>query len=1116
MYEEYIPQAGIDAILPINNTTNIALVPHGGIGLTITLNLLISALLFALFVFVLRPCLPLFNIRKKRQLLKQVRKLDQMSYANRNTKPDEVSNAEPIDVTSAESEQAKRENRYKNLLDLSEDEDTEPELEDENSPAPAREQAASEQYSKDTKRALKRSVVIAKELLLMIKRVTLSFIFPKHDREDMKHLFSNYSRDVATYLGFQKAIITALLLCSIIALVILIPLHMTGVEPIHAYRYEYGSFNLTKEDYPLLRTSISMVDGSPGKMYVHVILIYLFVFIFGFCVYRFNTKDVVTRELFSDKIENDLDTQSSSSSTTKAPKRQITDYTVQISQLPSHLDNQIEFDRMVREELCTDLKVFKTVLVFDVHERIKLQEQYEEACNLLERYHYLNDRYNKRHRVFRYSTSCLFQFVYCGFFFWNPSRSTLHHHYIDAIEHYISKKKRLEIMMRDWERIYKRFLDGERSDETQTIKPCGHGYVIFESPTDAEKCYQQFAHLGTISRPIRCLIRNSSRNQKTTFECRKEIVKHVHFCVHRALEPADIHWNNMLTYKGGYDMIRNISIQVFLIIVFVFTTSPLAVVSAVQSLIDFSFVNETIRQVRSWSGNGGNVLFQYMPTFFLHLTSVLLPYVVWIVSDLAKYRSKSRYRRKLIFRMYVYLTLSTLLMPAALLTSFDAVINYLKNQKELEKMFNRMFLPASGAFFINYVLQTALLKNFEDIIRAFNIILYFWGIKSWPQVSPREKLSACELSEFYFEYEYPFYLSVMTMVMTYSVTSPVILFSGLWYILFKHLVDRYVIMYIYGHKKRFAANKGVLSFDFKSHQKQVRSINQLVIIMLTIFVASMTIFFSTRVRGTGAALLPHAIACGLLTLFLIGVNIAYFTSLNFRYWFKQKIYYPLKVRWTKQRGEDDADLGSDMDYVISEQRIPSNPIPPQNFLHTRTGSMINAANVPASPSNNLIDFMHKTGTDVLDKTRKKREREARRSKSFELPAWQNKENVLLVDNETGGIESSNPIRHQSSNLELSSVKKPEERSNRSYCEDEFTSMMFPSSGVSISPAVPVVNNNNIPSVHLSKRFRQAYEPPFKYLQILELGDRKLGASRATSMEAISLRQNQDLDEIHVE
>jgi signal transduction histidine kinase len=162
--------------------------------------------------------------------------------------------------------------------------------------------------------------------------------------------------------------------------------------------------------------------------------------------------------------------------------------------------------------------------------------------------------------------------------------------------------------------------------------------------------------------------------------------------------------------------------------------------------------------IKRWTGTWGTMIFQYTPTLFLHLLSISLPYVVWIISDLAKYRSKSRYRRKLISRMYIYLTLSTLLMPAALLTSFDAVINYFVNTDDVQNLFMKMFLPASGAFFINYVVQTALLKNFEDIIRVFNICLYFWGIRSWPQISPREKLQACELSQFYFEYEYPFML----------------------------------------------------------------------------------------------------------------------------------------------------------------------------------------------------------------------------------------------------------------------------------------------------------------------------------------------------------------------
>ena len=90
-----------------------------------------------------------------------------------------------------------------------------------------------------------------------------------------------------------------------------------------------------------------------------------------------------------------------------------------------------------------------------------------------------------------------------------------------------------------------------------------------------------------------------------------------------------------------------------------------------------------------------------------------------------------------------------------LLTSFDAVITYLKDGHQLRAMFRKMFLPASGAFFLNYVLQCVLLKNFGDIIRIVNLFKYMWGMRTWPNITPKEKLLACELSEFYFEYEYP-------------------------------------------------------------------------------------------------------------------------------------------------------------------------------------------------------------------------------------------------------------------------------------------------------------------------------------------------------------------------
>jgi hypothetical protein len=231
-----------------------------------------------------------------------------------------------------------------------------------------------------------------------------------------------------------------------------------------------------------------------------------------------------------------------------------------------------------------------------------------------------------------------------------------------------------------------------------------------------------------------------------------------------------------------------------------------------------------------------------------------------------------------------------------LLTGFDAVITYLKDGHQLRTMFRKMFLPASGAFFLNYVLQCVLLKNFNDIIRVVNVFKYIWGMRSWPNITPKERLQACELSEFYFEYEYPYMINVIAMTLCYSVFTPLILIFGLAYLVVKHLVDRYVIMYIYGHKPQAA--RGVLSFDFKAHRKQTNLTIQMMTLSMFIFVFALTIFFATRVHSS--SVLPHTIIVGLLLgVLAIVVFFEYMKSIPFLEFIKYKIMWCLGFSFTE-------------------------------------------------------------------------------------------------------------------------------------------------------------------------------------------------------------------------
>lgn len=66
------------------------------------------------------------------------------------------------------------------------------------------------------------------------------------------------------------------------------------------------------------------------------------------------------------------------------------------------------------------------------------------------------------------------------------------------------------------------------------------------------------------------------------------------------------------------------------------------------------------------------------------------------------------------------------------------------------------------------------------------------------------------------EYEYAYMLSIMSIAIAYSVFTPIILISALLYLCIKHVTDRYILYFIYGHK---SIPRSILTSDMHSHHK---------------------------------------------------------------------------------------------------------------------------------------------------------------------------------------------------------------------------------------------------------------------------------------------------------
>lgn len=108
-----------------------------------------------------------------------------------------------------------------------------------------------------------------------------------------------------------------------------------------------------------------------------------------------------------------------------------------------------------------------------------------------------------------------------------------------------------------------------------------------------------------------------------------------------------------------------------------------------------------------------------------------------------------------------------------------------------------VFLPDNGAFFVNYVIASAFIGNAMDLLRIPGLLMYMIRLCLARSAAERRNVKRHQAYEFQFGAAYAWMMCVFTVVMTYSITCPIIVPFGLMYMLLKHLVDRYNLYYAY-------------------------------------------------------------------------------------------------------------------------------------------------------------------------------------------------------------------------------------------------------------------------------------------------------------------------------
>ncbi|KAG7250510.1 hypothetical protein CRUP_005814 [Coryphaenoides rupestris] len=109
-----------------------------------------------------------------------------------------------------------------------------------------------------------------------------------------------------------------------------------------------------------------------------------------------------------------------------------------------------------------------------------------------------------------------------------------------------------------------------------------------------------------------------------------------------------------------------------------------------------------------------------------------------------------------------------------------------------------VFLPDNGSFFVNYVIASAFIGNAMDLLRIPGLLMYMIRLCLARSVAERRNVKRHQRpTSSSLAPAYAWMMCVFTVVMTYSITCPIIVPFGLMYMLLKHLADRYNMYYAY-------------------------------------------------------------------------------------------------------------------------------------------------------------------------------------------------------------------------------------------------------------------------------------------------------------------------------
>lgn len=201
------------------------------------------------------------------------------------------------------------------------------------------------------------------------------------------------------------------------------------------------------------------------------------------------------------------------------------------------------------------------------------------------------------------------------------------------------------------------------------------------------------------------------------------------------------------------------------------------------------------------SGLVESLIARLSPTVTLLIFMNLLVPVIRVLFDYVERPSTKSGQETKVFRVYYAFLLFNVLFLSTLTSQIYNIVNQVvRNPSNTITDLARHLgetLPSYGAFFINYILNAALLSGALGLPRIIFFLLHFVFLKRAKSPQEVERVKRESVGGFEFDYQYAAHLNIFTIALAYSSMVPLILPTALLYFALWFVIDKYNLLFAF-------------------------------------------------------------------------------------------------------------------------------------------------------------------------------------------------------------------------------------------------------------------------------------------------------------------------------